>query len=66
MTLLRNCFIRAGCRLEEAFQTSVPVLTFAFYRGRHFYECQNQRDTSNYKFQCGFGFDIRDENSRLI
>ena len=27
---------------------SVPVLTFVRYRGGHFYECQNQRDTSNY------------------
>jgi len=26
--------------------TSVAVLTFVSYRGRHFYECQNQRDTS--------------------
>jgi len=28
--------------------TSVPVLTFVSYRGGHFCECQNQRDTSNY------------------
>ena len=26
----------------------VPVLTFVPYRGGHFYECQNQRDTSNH------------------
>jgi hypothetical protein len=29
-------------------KTSVPVLTFVPYRGGHFYECQNQRDTSNH------------------
>jgi hypothetical protein len=34
MTLLRNGFI------------SIPVLTFVSHRGEHFYECQNQRDTS--------------------
>jgi hypothetical protein len=28
--------------------TSVPVLTFVSYRGGRFYECQNQRDTSNH------------------
>ncbi len=28
--------------------TSVLVLTFVSYRGVHLYECQNQRDTSNY------------------
>ena len=30
--------------------SGVPVLTFARYRGGHFYECQNQRDTSKYWF----------------
>jgi len=29
-------------------RASVPVLTFVPYCGEHFYECQNQRDTSNY------------------
>jgi len=28
--------------------TSVPVLAFVSYRGGHFYECQNLRDTSKY------------------
>src|SRR5581483_3268162 len=27
---------------------SVPVLTFVSYLGGHFYECQNQGDTSNH------------------
>ena len=30
------------------FHSSVPVLTFVSYRSGHFYECQNQRDTSNH------------------
>src|SRR4029077_189539 len=29
-------------------QASVPVLTFVSYRGGHFYECQNQKDTSKF------------------
>jgi hypothetical protein len=28
--------------------SSVLVLTFVPYRGGYFYECQNQRDTSNH------------------
>jgi len=35
-------------RLAHAALPGVPVLTFVSYRGRRFYECQNQRDTSNY------------------
>jgi hypothetical protein len=30
------------------FGSSVPVLTFVSCRGGYFYECQNQRDTSNH------------------
>jgi hypothetical protein len=33
---------------ETVETASVPVLTFVPYRGGHFYECQNQRDTSNH------------------
>jgi hypothetical protein len=41
-----------------------PVLAFVPYRSRHYYECQNRRDTSDIEFWCGFGFDIRMEDSR--
>jgi hypothetical protein len=33
---------------------SVPVLTFVPCRGGSIYECQNQRDTSKYKFLVEF------------
>ena len=40
---IRRRFIKNTC-----VSTCVPVLTFVPYRGGHFYECQNPRDTSNH------------------
>ncbi len=33
---------------SKSIDSSVPVLTFVSHRSGHFYECQNQKDTSNY------------------
>src|SRR5580658_8415349 len=33
---------------NSCIMSSVPVLTFVSCRGAHYYECQNQRDTSNH------------------
>jgi hypothetical protein len=42
-----NCHVPIDKRGSKP-RPSVPVLTFVPYRGGHFYECQNQRDTSKH------------------
>jgi hypothetical protein len=43
-----------GGRQKIGIVASVPVLTFVSCRGGFVYECQNQRDTSKYRFLVWF------------
>jgi len=48
MEMLAAGLSGANLQINKSGAASVPVLTFVSRRSGHFYECQNQRDTSKY------------------